>query len=208
MSIKLVLGLGNPGERYAETRHNVGFRVVDELARRWGRDGWQRHPTCDVRPLAIGGRVIGAKPLTFMNRSGDAASWLIEEFDLEPEQMLVVVDDIDLSLGRLRLRKHGGPGTHNGLRDLCDVVGRAFPRLRVGVRGEDVWEDLAAYVTDPFERNEIEGVDRALKRAADAVEAVVNDGLDAAMNVFNRAAAEGDQPQTMNSEESSPITED
>jgi PTH1 family peptidyl-tRNA hydrolase len=190
MSIELVLGLGNPGERYAETRHNVGFRVVDELAHRSGVAIWDRHPSCEIRPLAIGGGILGAKPLTYMNRSGDAVRWLIERFGLEPERILVVVDDIDLPIGRLRLRKHGGPGTHNGLRDLCDVVGTGFPRLRVGVRGDEVWDDLAAYVTDPFDPRELKDVDRAIVRAADAVEAVITDGLDAAMNWFNRAEGE------------------
>jgi PTH1 family peptidyl-tRNA hydrolase len=190
MSIELVLGLGNPGPRYAETRHNVGFRVVDELARRSGVGVWDRHPSCEIRPLATLGGVIGAKPLTFMNRSGNAAGWLIERYALDPERILVVVDDIDLPTGRLRLRKHGGPGTHNGLRDLCEEIGNGFPRLRVGVRGEEVWDDLAAYVTDPFGAHELEEVDRAIVRAADAVESVITDGLDAAMNRFNRFEVE------------------
>ena len=192
MSIELVLGLGNPGPSYAETRHNVGFRVVDELARRSGCGGWDRHPSCEIRPLAIAGGVFGAKPMTYMNRSGDAAMWLMERFALEPERILVVVDDIDLPIGRLRLRKNGGPGTHNGLRDLCDAVGNGFPRLRVGVRGEEVWDDLAAYVTDPFAAHELEDVDRAIVRAADAVEAVITDGLDTAMNRFNRVEVESE----------------
>jgi PTH1 family peptidyl-tRNA hydrolase len=190
MSIELVLGLGNPGPRYAETRHNVGFRVVDELARRSGVGVWDRHPSCEIRPLATLGGVIGAKPLTFMNRSGNAAGWLIERYALDPERILVVVDDIDLPIGRLRLRKHGGPGTHNGLRDLCEEIGNGFPRLRVGVRGEEVWDDLAAYVTDPFGAHELEEVDQAIIRAADAVESVITDGLDAAMNRFNRFEVE------------------
>jgi PTH1 family peptidyl-tRNA hydrolase len=190
MSIELVLGLGNPGSSYAETRHNVGFRVVDELARRSGVGVWDRHPSCEIRPFATLGGVIGAKPQTFMNRSGDAAGWLIERYALEPERILVVVDDIDLPIGRLRLRKHGGPGTHNGLRDLCEEIGNGFPRLRVGVRGEEVWDDLAAYVTDPFGAHELEEVDRAIVRAADAVESVITDGLDAAMNRFNRFEVE------------------
>jgi PTH1 family peptidyl-tRNA hydrolase len=186
MSIELVLGLGNPGPRYAETRHNVGFRVVDELARRCGFGSWDRHPLCDLRPLAVGGGVIGAKPQCFMNRSGAALEWLIEGYTVEPEQVLVVVDDVDLPIGRLRLRRHGGPGTHNGLRDLCEVAGTTFPRLRVGVRGEEVWDDLAAYVTEPFAESEVATVAEAISRAADAVEAVIIEGLDAAMNRFNR----------------------
>jgi peptidyl-tRNA hydrolase, PTH1 family len=190
MSIELVLGLGNPGERYAETRHNVGFRVVDELGFRRGLGLWESYLLSDLRSLDIGGGVIAAKPMTYMNRSGTALSWLLERFYLKPDQILVVVDDIDLPIGRLRLRKRGGPGTHNGLRDLCDVVGNGFPRLRVGVRGDEVWDDLAAYVTDPFERCEFEAVGAAINRAADAAEAVVADGLDAAMNRFNRVEVE------------------
>ncbi len=155
--------------------------LTNSLAAAASRSG-TRHPGCEIRPLAIGGGILGAKPLTYMNRSGDAVRWLIERFGLEPERILVVVDDIDLPIGRLRLRKHGGPGTHNGLRDLCDVVGTGFPRLRVGVRGEEIWDDLAAYVTDPFDPRELKDVDRAIARAADAVEAVITDGLDAAMN--------------------------
>ena len=190
MSIELVLGLGTPGLRYAETRHNVGFRVMDELGFRRGLGSWERYILCDLISLNLGSGVIGGKPMTFMNRSGAALGWLLERFSLEPEQVLVVVDDIDLPIGRLRLRKHGGPGTHNGLRDLCEVAGRAFPRLRVGVRGEEVWDDLAGYVTAPFEDHEIETVTGAVARAADAVEAVIADGLDAAMNRFNRVEGE------------------
>ncbi len=122
------------------------------------------------------------KPMTYMNLSGSAFRWALDRFSLEPEQTLVVVDDIDLPLGRLRLRKHGGPGTHNGLRDLCDAAGRGYPRLRVGVRGGEVGDDLAAWVTAPFEGAEVEIAEKAVARAADAVEAVITDGLDAAMN--------------------------
>lgn len=192
MSIHLVLGLGNPGPRYAETRHNVGFRVVDELMRRGGIGDWQPYLLCDLGSANFGGGVTVAKPMTYMNLSGSALSWLLGRFSIEPEQTLVVVDDVDLPLGRLRLRKKGGPGTHNGLRSLCDVAGKRFPRLRVGVRGEMLWDDLAAYVTAPFSGNELRSVEHAVGRAADAVEAVMNDGLDAAMNVFNRVEVSGE----------------
>jgi len=190
MPTELVLGLGNPGARYAETRHNVGFRVVDELARRHGLGSWERYLLGDLRSLNLGRGVIVVKPMTYMNLSGGTFRWVLDRFSLEPEQALVVVDDIDLPLGRLRLRKHGGPGTHNGLRDLCDAAGRGYPRLRVGVRGEEPWDDLAAWVTAPFEREELEVVDRAVARAVDAVETVINRGFDAAMNEFNRIESE------------------
>jgi PTH1 family peptidyl-tRNA hydrolase len=190
MSIELVLGLGNPGPRYAETRHNVGFRVVDELASRHGIGSWERYLLGDLRTVGLGRGILVAKPMTYMNLSGAALAWLLERFSLEPGQVLVVVDDIDLAIGRLRLRKNGGPGTHNGLRDLCEAAGKDFPRLRVGVRGDEVWDDLAAWVTSPFGAAELEVVEGAVARAADAVEVVIDEGLDAAMNRFNRVEGE------------------
>jgi PTH1 family peptidyl-tRNA hydrolase len=190
MSIRLVLGLGNPGARYAETRHNVGFRVVDELGVRCGVGAWRREPLVDLLELDLGSGLLAAKPLTYMNRSGSALEWLIERFAVDPAEVLVVVDDLDLVLGRLRLRRRGGPGTHNGLRDLCRIAGTGYPRLRVGVRGDGEPDDLADWVTSPFAAGEREVAEDAVRRAADAVEAVVRDGFAAAMNVFNRADAD------------------
>ncbi len=192
MSIRLVLGLGNPGPTYADTRHNMGYRIVDELGDRCGVGDWQREPLADLRRLDLGVGVVAAKPLTYMNRSGTAMAWLLERFAVEPDDILVVVDDLDLSIGRLRLRRRGGPGTHNGLRDICDVVGQGFPRLRVGVGGDTVPGDLAAWVTAPFEAHEQGAAERAVHRAADAVEAIVRDGFAAAMNLFNRVDADDD----------------
>ena len=189
MSIKLVLGLGNPGERYAHTRHNVGFDVAAEMLRRRGRGRWLRHPNCDIAVLTPGRLVVLARPLSFMNRSGGVATALLSEFEIDPDEMLVVVDDIDLPLGMLRFRKNGGPGTHNGLRDICDAVGTQFPRLRVGVRGDTIGGNLADYVTSPFESEELVRVDATILRAADAVDAAVRDGVEKAMNIFNRPPA-------------------
>lgn len=181
--IALVMGLGNPGPRYASTRHNVGFRVVDELAER-------RRVVLEPAFWGVSGRgsdgVWLARPGLFMNRSGAAASAMLAELGLEADRMLVVVDDVDLPLGALRLRPSGGPGTHNGLRDLVDQLGPGFPRLRVGVRGADPWDDLAAYVLSDFPRAEAELVEANLRDAADAVECVLAEGLATAMNRFNR----------------------
>ena len=214
MSIRLVVGLGNPGEDYADTRHNIGFRVVDEIIRRRGG-------LCRVIGLSLvagHGGVVFAKPQTYMNRSGSAVSelllnspqrtdrkrhWLRRLADLvmnndevvsedhsageiEPREMLVIVDDIDLPLGRLRMRANGGPGTLNGLRDIVAVTGTGFPRLRVGVRGENIGPDLAEYVLSPFPEDENTRVERVIERAADAVEMTIAEGVTAAMNVFNR----------------------
>jgi len=187
MTIDLVLGLGNPGDDYASTRHNIGFRVVEEMARRRGVTDWAQRPSCELAVITVGRLVLLSRPLTFMNRSGKAAGWLLGEFGLTPESMLVVVDDVDLPLANLRLRRSGSPGTHNGLRSLCEAVGTGFPRLRVGVRGDDMTGDLAEYVLSPFSDDEAVAADTSVVRAADAIELALQKGLENAMNVFNRA---------------------
>jgi PTH1 family peptidyl-tRNA hydrolase len=186
MAIDLVLGLGNPGERYIATRHNVGFAVTDGVLRRRGRGGWTRRPSHELAVITPGRMVVLARPLSFMNRSGGVAVSLLSELCLEPENMLVIVDDVDLPIGQLRLRLSGGPGTHNGMRDICQAVGPGFPRLRVGVRGAGIGGDLADYVLDPFDADEIELAEATIERAADAVDGVLRNGVERAMNVFNR----------------------
>ena len=188
--IELVVGLGNPGARYAETRHNLGFLVVDELARRHAADGWARLPLCELTSARFGPRLLLAKPLTFMNRSGAAVAWMLDHLDLDPGQALVVLDDVDLGLGVLRLRRSGSAGTHNGLRDVCERVGTSLPRLRLGVRGHDPWQELAEYVLSPFADDEQPLARQLVARAADAVEGAVRDGLEAAMRRFNGPATE------------------
>jgi len=189
MTIDLVLGLGNPGVNYRDTRHNIGFRVVEEVARRHGVMDWAQRPSCELGVMTVGRFVLLSRPLTYMNRSGEAARWLLEEFGLTPESMLVVVDDVDLPLAQLRLRRSGGPGTHNGLRSLCEEVGTGFPRLRVGVRGDDLIGDLADYVTSPFTDDETGAGEGAVERAADAVETALRDRFESAMNAYNRPLA-------------------
>ena len=186
MAVDLVLGLGNPGERYASTRHNAGFAVVDEVLRRRGRGGWTRRPSQELAVITPGRMVVLARPLSFMNRSGGVAAALLSELCLETENMLVIVDDVDLPLGKLRFRLSGGPGTHNGMRDICQAVGPGFSRLRVGVRGAGIGGDLADYVTEPFDPDETELADAMVERAADAVEMALRDGVGRAMNLFNR----------------------
>ena len=188
--VELVVGLGNPRERYAATRHNLGYRVVDELARRLEAAPWSHRPLCDVTSVPLGARLLLAKPLTFMNRSGAAVAWLLDHLDLEPRQMLVVLDDADLDLGALRLRRSGGPGSHNGLRDICERFGTAFPRLRLGVRGRDGWQDLADWVLSPFTDDEQPLALQLVARGADAVETAVREGLDPAMSRFNGPASQ------------------
>ncbi len=186
MGIELVVGLGNPGDEYQETRHNVGFRVVDEVARRLRAGRWERRHASEVAATTRGPRVWLAKPRTFMNRSGDAVASLLAGLGIPPGSMLVVVDDVDLPVGRLRLRPSGGPGTHNGLRHIVERIGPGFPRLRLGVRGETPWNDLAEYVLAPFEEEERPAVEEMIKLAADAVAVGIFEGLGRAMNRFNQ----------------------
>ena len=190
MSIELVVGLGNHGRRYTMTRHNVGYLVAEELADRHADQRWLKADLCEVVSAHLGPRLVLAKPLTYMNHSGRAIEWLLELMEIEPRQMLVAVDDVELPLGTLRLRRSGSPGTHNGLRDICSRVGTSFPRLRLGVRGFEPWEDLAAYVLSPFAEREVQLVPGVISRAADAVEAVLRDGIDRAMSEYNRKPEE------------------
>ncbi len=186
MAIELVLGLGNPGPDYARTRHNVGFMVADTLRRRRGIDGWLGGNGFELVVVSPGRLVAVARSLGYMNRSGTAAELLLRRFGLEPSQLLVVADDVDLPLGRLRMRKRGGSGTHNGLRDICAHIGEGFARLRLGVAPTEPVPDLADYVLSPFDEHERSVAQRAVERAADAVEYAARSGVEHAMNVYNR----------------------
>lgn len=186
--MKLLVGLGNPGPQYRDTRHNVGFWVIDEVARRWQLgDGWRERDNALVVRQA-GGAIL-VKPLTFMNHSGFAVSRLRQFFQVEPVDMLVVVDEVALSLGRLRARARGSAGGHNGLRSIIEQLGTTeFGRLRVGVGRGDARRDLADHVLSKFDPEEYDTMTAAVQRAADAAEMFVADGMERVMNTFNAAA--------------------
>jgi PTH1 family peptidyl-tRNA hydrolase len=181
----LIVGLGNPGAKYRGTRHNVGFAVADELARR-RQVAFDSSPVeALVAKLRVAEPVLLAKPLTFMNESGEAVGALARYFKVEPVDLLVVVDEAQLPLGRLRLRASGSAGGHNGLKSVIAHVGTEFPRLRIGVgRGDPRW-DLADHVLSRFEAEERDTADEAVSRAADAVETFLEEGIGPAMNRFN-----------------------
>jgi PTH1 family peptidyl-tRNA hydrolase len=187
MAIELVVGLGNPGKEYETTRHNVGFRIVDAVARRLRAGRWERRFLSDLAHTGRGRSVWLAKPRTFMNRSGLAVAELTSGLGIRANETLVVVDDVDLPLGRIRIRPSGGAGTHNGLRDIVAAIGTGFPRLRAGVGREGCnGDDLANYVLSPFEHDELETAGALIERAAEAVTVSIFEGLQRAMNRFNQ----------------------
>ena len=194
--MKLIVGLGNPGAEYRGTRHNVGFEVVDLLASRHG-GGWEAAKVDGViARIRLGAEpVMLLKPLTYMNLSGDAVQGLAHYFRIETPDFLIVADDVHLPLGRLRARKSGTEGGHNGLRSVILRLGTIdFPRLRVGVGRGDARRELADHVLSRFDTDEIPGIEAAIARAADAAETFIADGIDVVMNRFNRApdAPEGE----------------
>ena len=192
--MKLVAGLGNPGAKYRGTRHNVGFEVIDLLARRQRLD-FEAAPADAVfarwRRSETGGSgdvVLLTKPLTFMNLSGDAVAAMARYYKVETPDLLIVCDDVNLPLGRLRVRGSGTEGGHNGLRSMAAMLGTIdYPRLRIGVGRGDLRRDMADHVLARFEPEEESGIEAAVARAADAVETWIDDGLAKTMNVFNRS---------------------
>ena len=195
--MKLVVGLGNPGSEYRDTRHNVGFLVADEIARRWRlSDAWrEKFAALHIRTTVGDEAVIVAKPLTFMNLSGQAVAGLAAFYKIDPVDVLVVTDDVALPLGRLRARPEGGAGGHNGLKSIIQHLGtQAFPRVRVGVGRGDDRRDLADYVLGRFEAGERETVSAAVLRAADATEKFLSDGIERVMSGFNAAEKQDPDP--------------
>jgi peptidyl-tRNA hydrolase, PTH1 family len=190
--VKLVVGLGNPGERYRATRHNVGFEVLDELARRHGLHDAADQAKSPAEAHVLRWRradeaVLLAKPLTYMNLSGGAVQELSHFFKIELVDLLIVCDDVNLPLGKLRGRASGSEGGHNGLRSVAEALGSIdYARLRVGVGRGDARRDLADHVTAEFDPDERPGIVTAIARAADAVETWISDGMAKMMNTFNR----------------------
>ena len=185
--MKLIVGLGNPGPEYERTRHNVGWQVVDAFARKF-RIEVARHEKNALTGTGRvgGGSVLVAKPLTYMNLSGDAVRLLVNAYTESPDEMIVVYDDIDLPIGKLRIRENGSAGTHNGMRSIVQTLEtERFPRLRIGIGAAD-GGPLRDYVLDEFTAEEQPIVERAIGRAVDALVLFVRGDLRRAMNEFNR----------------------
>ena len=180
------MGLGNPGVKYRGTRHNIGFAAVDELARRAGID-FESAPIAALvamwrRPEDV---VLLAKPLTFMNESGQAVGELVRYFKVGTLDVLVILDDVQLPLGRLRARVRGSAGGHNGLKSIIAHIDENVARLRIGVGRGDSRRDLADHVLARFEGDEADEVERMTARAADAAEMFITSGIEAVMNSYN-----------------------
>jgi PTH1 family peptidyl-tRNA hydrolase len=189
--MRVVVGLGNPGDRYRRTRHNVGFMVVDALAARAGAPRAHEEAAAWVAEARVSGEpVLLVKPMTFMNRSGVAVEPILATRALSPQDLVVVLDDVALPLGKLRVRERGSHGGHNGLRSLIDVLGTDdFPRVRLGIGKDEPAADLAEYVLAEFPPEDVLVVQELVGLAGDAVECLIREGAVPAMNRFNAPLA-------------------
>ena len=183
--MKLIVGLGNPGAKYRGTRHNIGFAVLDELAARWQVSFESAPVDALIAKVRGADEVLLAKPLTFMNASGEAVGALLRYYKIEIADLLVVVDDVQLPLGKIRARVRGSAGGHNGLKSIVAHIGDEFSRLRIGVGRGDPRRDLADHVLTRFDADEAAEVERVTARAADAAAMFVTSGIGAVMNGFN-----------------------
>ncbi|OGD78964.1 MAG: aminoacyl-tRNA hydrolase [Candidatus Coatesbacteria bacterium RBG_13_66_14] len=189
----LVVGLGNPGERYAETPHNLGFMAVDELARRGRLRSWRRVCESQTGKISLAGRrLLLCKPQTFMNLSGRSVACLLRETDTPPEGLLVICDDVNLTFGALRLRPSGGSGGHNGLEDIVAHVGEGFPRMRIGCGPAPQWADLAEFVLSPFPEERLREVGGVLERVVEGLILLEREGWQTAMARVNARLQDGE----------------
>ena len=196
---RLIVGLGNPGAKYRNTRHNIGFDVIDALAKTW------RTPLSENRkfqaqygeaPHPAGGKIYLLKPLTFMNRSGQSVRAVIDWFKLSPESVLIIYDDMDLPVGRIRLRLSGSAGGHNGVKSIISHLGtQAFPRLRVGIGSTDKSNsgdrngDVVAHVLGRFSPETNQHISTVLLTTVEAIELSLKQGFEKAMSLYNAKTA-------------------
>ncbi len=185
----VIAGLGNPGREYEKTRHNMGFQAIDRLAERSGIEVKRlKHRALIGDGRISGQRVLLVKPQTYMNNSGQSLGEIIRYYHVEPEHLIVIYDDMDLQTGSIRIRKKGGPGSHNGMKSVISHVGtQDFPRIRIGIgaSGGENWKD---FVLDNINKKDADLLSDAIGRTADAVCSILEDGIDIAMNLWNTKA--------------------
>ncbi|MGI6737534.1 MAG: aminoacyl-tRNA hydrolase [Anaerovoracaceae bacterium] len=182
----LIVGLGNPGREYEQTRHNIGFLTVDHLAEQLGVRIGRRKCRALVGELRLDGeKVMLAKPQTYMNSSGESVRPLADYYDVPLDHILVIYDDLDLPVGTVRIRRKGSAGTHNGMRSVLQHLGSEdVPRLRIGI-GSNGREDIIDYVIGGFRHEDVEPLEHAIERACDAIRCFVAEGIEKAMTTYN-----------------------
>lgn len=182
--MKIVVGIGNPGREYAMTRHNVGFMVIDELAARYNVGLKERIKGLIGETMINSEKILLVKPLTYVNNSGHCVLDLVNFYKLSPQDVIVICDDVNLPLGKIRIRKKGSDGGHNGLKSIIyNIRSEDFPRVRVGI--DAAQHDMVSHVLGRFTDEEWTVMMQSIKRAADAAECMIKDGIDAAMNRYN-----------------------
>lgn len=187
MEIYLIVGLGNPDKKYEQTRHNAGFNAVDRLAERLGtRISDKKFKGLSASVVRNGKKLILLKPQTYMNLSGESVSEAAGYFNIEPDHIIVLYDDINFDCGRMRVRGQGSAGGHNGIKSIIACIGSdGFPRVRIGVGAKKAQMDLAAHVLGRFEGKDKETMDKAFKAAGEAALCIIDKGVAEAMNEFN-----------------------
>ena len=185
--MKMIAGLGNPGAEYAATKHNVGFMLADALAERLGASPWRTKQDALVAEARLGAeKILFVKPLTYMNESGRAVGPLLAWYKLGPEDLVVVHDDMDIPVGTVRIRKKGSAGGHNGMKSVIYHVGdENFTRVRIGIGHPREHQDVVRHVLSPFSAEDVPKVREAIEYLLPAVECIVRDGVDLAMNRYN-----------------------
>ena len=183
-----VVGLGNPGRRYAGTRHNAGFAFIKRIAKEWKvKLRKKRYFSKVVEMKKENERVLLATPHTYMNKSGLAVKNILEVRGIKPERLIVVFDDLDIPLGEIRIRKRGGPGTHKGMNSIVqEIQTTEYPRIRVGIGPLEPDEDAVNYVLSPFDKSEEPLLEEGLKKAQDALEMILSGNVEEAMNIYNK----------------------
>lgn len=194
--MKIIVGLGNPGPRYKDTRHNIGYMVLEELAARWPVQRQDSKFDAIIGHINIGGeKVLLVKPLTYMNLSGNAVQPLMHYYKLPPAALLVIMDDMDLLPGAVRIRESGGSGGHKGLKSVMDRMGgQDIPRMRIGIGRPQHHEDVD-WVLSRIDGDDAPVVRAAIKTAADAVECFVTKDIITAMNAYNKSGPSPDSPE-------------
>lgn len=187
INMYVVVGLGNPGKQYENTRHNVGFNVIDILAKEYGISVSKIKHKALIGEGRVGSeKVLLVKPQTYMNLSGETLIDIYNYYKVDMENIIVIYDDIDLDVGKIRIRKKGSGGTHNGMRSIIKCLGaNDFPRVRVGVSKPKPGQDLADFVLSRFRKEESDDVELGLEKAAKAVDVMIRDNIDLAMNKYN-----------------------